>query len=141
VHITWDEARSYCENHGGRLPTRDEWSRAAYTEGRAAPPAGLETGRRYRYPVGDRPAGMNVNGGDDPWPRHAMVNDGQPGINGLYHMGGNVWEWVSNRDGDAALTAGGSWWYGSEQTTENAMQWKPAAFYAVYVGFRCAYDG
>jgi len=46
------------------------------------------------------------------------------------------------RRGDDALTAGGSWWYGPEQTTAEALQWKPADFYAVYavyVGFRCAY--
>jgi formylglycine-generating enzyme len=55
-------------------------------------------------------------------------------------MGGNVWEWIANRRGDEALSAGGSWWYGTAQTTAEAAQWKPADFYAVYVGFRCVYD-
>jgi formylglycine-generating enzyme required for sulfatase activity len=55
-------------------------------------------------------------------------------------MGGNVWEWLADRNSEAALTAGGSWWYGPDQTTADAMQWKPTAFFAVYVGFRCAYN-
>lgn len=55
-------------------------------------------------------------------------------------MGANVWEWIADRRGNDALTAGGSWWYGPEQTRAEGAQWKPADFYAVYVGFRCAYD-
>jgi formylglycine-generating enzyme required for sulfatase activity len=55
-------------------------------------------------------------------------------------MGGNVWEWLSDRRGGDALTAGGSWWYGPAQTRAEGMQWKPADFFAVYIGFRCAYD-
>lgn len=77
---------------------------------------------------------------DDPWPRHAVAGSTEAGVNGLFEMGGNVWEWTAARQGEQALTAGGSWWYGAEQTTADAMQWKPAEFYAVYVGFRCAYD-
>jgi formylglycine-generating enzyme required for sulfatase activity len=55
-------------------------------------------------------------------------------------MGANVWEWLADRRGDSALTAGGSWWYGPDKARADAAQWKPADFYAVYVGFRCVYD-
>ncbi|WP_083541640.1 SUMF1/EgtB/PvdO family nonheme iron enzyme [Sinorhizobium americanum] len=61
-------------------------------------------------------------------------------MNGLYDTGGNVWEWLADRDGANALTAGGSWWYGADKMRQEAMQWKPADFYVVYIGFRCAYD-
>ena len=47
---------------------------------------------------------------------------------------------AQSRRGDEALTAGGSWWYGPEQARANGAQWKAASFYAVYIGFRCAYD-
>lgn len=135
VHIAWHEAKAYCEDAGGRLPTRAEWEAAAYTEVREDPTDGFETGRTYRYPVGDAAEGMNANGRS-----HVPVGTTSRGVNGLFDMGANVWEWLADRQGEDALTAGGSWWYGPSKTLRDGMQWKPAAFYAVYVGFRCAYD-
>lgn len=139
AHVSWHEARDYCAAMGGRLPRLAEWREAAYTERRAPPTDGFARGRTYRYPVGDEPAGMNLAGADA-WPRHAPAGATKRGVNGLYDMGGNVWEWLADRQGADALTAGGSWWYGAAQTEASGVQWKPADFYAVYVGFRCAYD-
>ncbi len=138
VHLRWSEARDFCSWAGGRLPTRAEWQAAAYREMRAAPEAGFANGKTYPYPVGDNPVGMNLSG-TDPWPRHAKAGATRRGVNGLHETGGNVWEWLADREGDTALTAGGSWWYGPQQTRAEGMQWKAADFYAVYVGFRCAY--
>lgn len=135
VHVTWAEARDHCAHVGGRLPTFAEWREAAYTERRTAPTDGYETGRTYAFPVGDDPSGMN-NGRM----RHAPVATTRRGVNGLWDMGANVWEWVADRQGETALTAGGSWWYGPEQARASGAQWKPATFQAVYIGFRCVYD-
>jgi formylglycine-generating enzyme required for sulfatase activity len=55
-------------------------------------------------------------------------------------MGGNVWEWTKDRKDNSALTAGSSWWYSSSNTTKSGAQFKPADFYAIYVGFRCAFE-
>lgn len=134
VHVTWSEAQAFCADAGGRLPTREEWASAAYTEQRSAPADGFERGRTYIYPVGDQPDGMNNNR------KHQVeIAATKQGVNGLYDMGANVWEWLSDRQADDALTAGGSWWYGPSATRMEGMQWKPSTFYAVYVGFRCAY--
>jgi len=138
VHVSWSEAREYCSATGGRLPTWEEWEKAAYTETRANPEDEFERGRTYPYPVGDKPDGMNTSGGDL-WPPHATVGATKRGVNGLYDMGGNVWEWLADRRGSEALTAGGSWWYGADKTRSSAVQWKSADFYAVYIGFRCVY--
>jgi formylglycine-generating enzyme len=134
VHVTWAEARDYCEAQGGRLPTWAEWQRAAYTETRAQPSDGFVRGRTYRYPVGDQADGMNNNRR-----AHASAGSTARGVNGLHEMGGNVWEWLADRRNDQALTAGGSWWYGPEQTEAGGAQWKAADFHAVYIGWRCAY--
>lgn len=139
VHVSWGEARDYCVFAGGRLPSFAEWRQAAYTESREAPEGGFSRGRTYPYAVGDDPAGMNTSG-QDPWERQAPAGATRRGVNGLYDMGGNVWEWLADRRGGEALTAGGSWWYGLPQTQASGVQWKAADFYAVYVGFRCAYD-
>jgi formylglycine-generating enzyme required for sulfatase activity len=135
VHVSWHEAARYCAHVGGRLPTMAEWRQAAYTESRDRPTGGFVKGRTYVYPVGDDPAGMNNNRR-----AHVVVGTTKLGVNGLYDMGANVWEWIADRRGDDALTAGGSWWYGPAQSRAEGAQWKAADFYAVYVGFRCAYD-
>lgn len=134
VHVTWDEANDYCKHLGGKLPSKREWSLAAYTESREIPSDSFVRGESYQYPVGNSPVGMNNNKS-----HHLPVGKTKKGVNGLYDMGGNVWEWLSDREGNEALTAGGSWWYGPHKTQVDGMQFKPASFYAVYVGFRCAY--
>lgn len=139
AHVSWFEARDFCAWAGGRLPTRDEWAQAAYTESRASPVAPFIRGRTYPYPSGESTAGVNLSGVADGYTRHAPTGVTPAGVNGLHDMAGNLWEWLADARGDERLTAGGSWWYGSAQTQREGMQYKPAAFYAVYVGLRCVY--
>lgn len=135
VHISWEEAFEYCKYVGGRLPTKEEWTTAAYTEYRENAADPYVTGRTYPYPVGTQPEGMNNNRKN-----HVAVATTKAGVNGLNDMGANVWEWLADRKDSGALTAGGSWWYGADKTKSAGMQWKPAKFYVLYIGFRCVYD-
>lgn len=139
VHLSWHEAKAYCEDAGGSLPTQAQWKRAAYTELRTSPPPPFKLNRTYPYPTGDSPAGANVAGSADGWERHAPAARTAPGVNGLYDIGANVWEWLADANGNDRLTAGGSWWYDASKMKAEGMQFKPADFYAVYVGFRCVY--
>jgi formylglycine-generating enzyme len=153
VHLTHDEATAYCAWAGKRLPSDAEWMEAAYTERRAAPPAGFVPGSTYPYPTGSSPRGANCLGdcgainAKQPYaqPRftsrgsgHVEVRTTLPGVNGLYDMGGNVWEWTQGGSPDARPTRGGSWWYGAAQMHRDHLQSKPANTAVVYIGFRCA---
>jgi len=153
VHVTFDEAAAYCRWAGKRLPTDAEWLEAAHTERRASPPAPFQTGTTYLYPTGERPNGANClrDCGATPFAldRSAKINRGigparvgttQAGVNGLYDMGANVWEWVDTPLGNDRITRGGSWWYGAAQMRNDHRASKVPETAVVYIGFRCAQD-
>jgi formylglycine-generating enzyme required for sulfatase activity len=98
VHVSWADARAYCQWAETRLPTEAEWEYAAR--------GGLV---QARYPWGDivTPSGrhrMNVwqgtfptiNTREDGYLGTAPVTAFEPNGYGLYNMTGNVWEWCAD---------------------------------------------
>ena len=152
VHITFDEAATYCRWAGKRLPKDTEWMKAAYTETRPAPPAPFVTGTVYEYPTGSSPLGANCLNDCGPAPAidysarldrgtgPAPVGTTKTGVNGLYDMGANVWEWTENDASSEKGTRGGSWWYGAFRMKSDDIATKPRDMAVVYIGFRCAKD-
>jgi len=149
VHLTFDEAQSICKFFGKRLPNDREWTQAAYLEQRPAPPAGFISGRRYPYPNGDSASashclsgcgnyrGLGPAGALTRGVGHVQAMTTPAGVNGLYEMGGNVWEWVDTGSGTERVTRSSSWWYGPERQRESDVATKPRDTRVVYIGFRC----
>jgi formylglycine-generating enzyme required for sulfatase activity len=84
-HITWEEAKRYCEATGMRLPTEAEWEYAA----RAGNPRAL-------YGEVDSIAWYNDDSGSQAHP----VGLKEPNAWKLYDMLGNVWQWTADWYGE-----------------------------------------
>jgi formylglycine-generating enzyme required for sulfatase activity len=86
VGVSWDDANTYCEWAGKRLPTEAEWEKAARgTEGRV-------------YPWGNSIDATKANYADLKIGKTSKVGSYPSGASpyGAMDMAGNVWEWVAD---------------------------------------------
>ena len=137
--VNWSEARTFCAFAGGRLPTEDEWEKAA------------RGGDGREYPWGQKLDCARANWGnfDNEGPC-ADKNPGKPVDVGSYPQGaspfgvldmaGNVWEWVADkydREPTRRVVRGGSCCsYFVEPRSANRNAWDPNHRDGD-LGFRC----
>ena len=135
--VDWNQAKTYCASMGKRLPTEQEWEKAARgRNGRVYPwgnggascargimddESGVGCGQKRTWPVGSKPSGASPYG--------------------VLDMSGNVWEWTSDwyRLGQKGRVArGGSWVDEPRYVRASSRDWQDPATRYSSVGFRCA---
>lgn len=145
--VDWIQAATYCATIGGKLPTEDQWEKAARGAASSAPPP--------IYPWGD----------EMPDCRRVVHNDGQSGCGrhstwetgsefrsgsrfGVLHMSGNVEEWTRDEYrtvGNAAIyrgVRGGSWRDGYPEAFRiSNRSWSSSGSQLASLGFRCVKAG
>ncbi len=127
--ITWKEANDYCMAQNKRLPSSNEWEKAA---------RGLDD---RVYPWGNKKLKKKAH------PFHSGIIKRKVGLNkkdvsyfGVRDMASSVWEWTTTNRDNKKIIRGGLWNFHLEyeysKTFDIALASPERRF--IFLGFRCA---
>ncbi len=139
TNVSWHDARAFCAWAGGRLPSEEQWEKAARgSDGREFPWGAGADCRKANWGNfdGEGPC-RSINPGR-PTPVASRPEGASP--YGVMDLAGNVWEWVAGAyedEPDRKIVRGGSCCsYFVEPRAANRNAWAPDHRDAD-LGFRC----
>lgn len=134
VLVSWDDAQAYCKWAGVRLPTEEEWEKAAW-----GPSTSSGDGREYPWGNEKPKTRCNFNGnegGTTPVGKYSPKGDSPYGC---ADMAGNVWEWTASKfDANNYVLRGGSWRDLDRNVRAALRDWNEPGNVNNNLGFRCA---